>query len=53
MCLTSPIHINISKFESSWMAGEASSQHLRKATAEADDESGSDIPTARNKLKSE
>lgn len=48
---TSPIHIKISKFEGSSIRAEASSQILRKAEAQAFDDTASEIPAARNNLK--
>lgn len=49
--ITSPIHIKISKLEGSYIIAEASSQTLRKAHAQALKDRGSDIPVARNNLK--
>lgn len=47
---TSPIHIKISKFADSQITAEASSQTLRRAEAQAFEDTGSEIPVARNNL---
>lgn len=48
---TSPIHINISKLEGSYITDGASSQNLRSAYAQELSDRGPDIPVARNNLK--
>lgn len=50
---TSPIHIKMSKFDVSWITAGASSQILRRAEAQACEQVGSEIPPARNNLKTE
>lgn len=49
--LTSPIHISISKLSGLCITAVASSQNFLKAVAQACEHNGSDIPAAKNTLK--